>query len=209
MAGLRGKAAALMGQRVRGPGPGAAADAPAVHADETPARAAGGCGTCTWLHRLPHAHAHRGPVADASTPGMFSPATPASSSATATPVLAPHRRAACLVRGPFAQGPEDLYDFEPGSRTGPRRWQPCSSSPPAPRGTPARPGTPALTRRSGQPVTRYRALAADGLRRTSTGYRHRRGRPPDRRRFLNFEDMILRFATRPDLDIFTNDLASY
>ena len=27
------------------------------------------------------------------------------------------------------------------------------------------------------------------------------------RRFLTFEDMILRFATRPDLDIFTNNEA--
>jgi hypothetical protein len=59
-------------------------------------------------------------------------------------------------------------------------------------------------------VTRYRDLAASGLaanlyRRTATAKDARR----IARRFLNFEDMILRFATRPDLDIFTNDLASY
>ena len=57
----------------------------------------------------------------------------------------------------------------------------------------------------GSLVTRYRALAADGLaaniyRRTATAGDARR----IARRFLNFEDMILRFATRPDLDIFTN-----
>ena len=59
-------------------------------------------------------------------------------------------------------------------------------------------------------VTRYRALAAAGLaanlyRRTVTAKDARR----IARRFLSFEDLILRFATRPDLDIFTNDLASY
>ena len=57
-------------------------------------------------------------------------------------------------------------------------------------------------------VTRYRALATSGLaanayRRTATAKDTRR----IARRFLNFEDMILRFATRPDLDIFTNNQA--
>jgi transposase len=55
---------------------------------------------------------------------------------------------------------------------------------------------------------RYRALARDGLasnlyRRTATAKDARR----IARRFLGFEDMILRFATRPDLDIFTNNEA--
>ena len=53
-------------------------------------------------------------------------------------------------------------------------------------------------------VTRYRALAASGLaanlyRRTATA--------SDARRFRSFEDMILRFATRPDLDVFSNNEA--
>ena len=57
-------------------------------------------------------------------------------------------------------------------------------------------------------VTRYRALAAAGLaanlyRRTATAKDARR----IARRFLAFEDLILRFATRPDLDIFTNNEA--
>ena len=56
--------------------------------------------------------------------------------------------------------------------------------------------------------TRYRALAAAGLaanlyRRTATAQDARR----IARRFLSFEDLILRFATRPDLDIFTNNEA--
>jgi transposase len=42
-------------------------------------------------------------------------------------------------------------------------------------------------------------LAANLYRRTATA--------GDARRFLSFEDMILRFATRPDLDIFTNNQA--
>jgi transposase len=57
-------------------------------------------------------------------------------------------------------------------------------------------------------VTRYRALAAAGLatncyRRTATAKDARR----IARRFLAFEDLVLRFATRPDLDIFTNNEA--
>ena len=57
-------------------------------------------------------------------------------------------------------------------------------------------------------VTRYRALAAAGLaaslyRRTATAKDARR----IARRFLSFEDLILRFATRPDLDIFSSNEA--
>src|SRR5205814_9396912 len=57
-------------------------------------------------------------------------------------------------------------------------------------------------------TSRYRTLAADGLavnlyRRTVTAGDARR----IARRFLAFENMILRFATHPDLDIFTNNEA--
>ena len=57
-------------------------------------------------------------------------------------------------------------------------------------------------------LTRYRALAAAGLaanlyRRTATAKDARRLA----RRFLAFEDLILRFATRPDLGIFSNNEA--
>jgi hypothetical protein len=57
-------------------------------------------------------------------------------------------------------------------------------------------------------LTRYRNLAAGGLtanlyRRTATARDARRLA----RRFRDYEDMILRFATRPGLDIFTNNEA--
>ena len=57
-------------------------------------------------------------------------------------------------------------------------------------------------------VDRYRAIATSGLaanvyRRTATAKDARRVA----RRFLKYEDMILRFITRPDLDIFTNNEA--
>jgi transposase len=57
-------------------------------------------------------------------------------------------------------------------------------------------------------LTRYRALTAAGLaanlyRRTATAKDARRLA----RRFRTFEDLILRFATRPDLEIFTNNQA--
>jgi transposase len=47
-------------------------------------------------------------------------------------------------------------------------------------------------------------LAANAYRRTATAKDARR----IARRFLTFEDMILRFAGRPDLDIFTNNEAA-
>jgi transposase len=57
-------------------------------------------------------------------------------------------------------------------------------------------------------VARYRALSAAGLaaslyRRTATAKDARR----IARRFRSFEDLILRFATRPDLDIFPSNEA--
>ena len=57
-------------------------------------------------------------------------------------------------------------------------------------------------------VSHYRAAAAAGLaanlyRRTATAKDTRL----IARRFLSFEDLILRFATRPDLDIFSNNEA--
>jgi transposase len=73
-------------------------------------------------------------------------------------------------------------------------------------------------RQAGQPAldpevldsltTRYRQLATTGL--TANIYRQTATARDARRiaqRFLTFEDMILRFATRPDLDIFTNNEA--
>ncbi len=104
-----------------------------------------------------------------------------------------------------------LYDFEPGKQDWASRMAALLIE--------ARPAA-AAAGLAGQPaldaavldnlVTRYRALAAAGLaanlyRRTATAKDARR----IARRFLGFENLILRFATRPDLDIFSNDLASY
>src|SRR5436190_20660889 len=60
----------------------------------------------------------------------------------------------------------------------------------------------------GDLVDRYRAIATSGLaanvyRRTATAGDARR----IARRFIRHEDLILRFITRPDLDIFTNNEA--
>ena len=62
-----------------------------------------------------------------------------------------------------------------------------------------RPGEP------GRPLpgTGHVRSRREHLRRTATAKDARR----IARKFLNFEDMILRFATRPDLDIFTNNEA--
>jgi transposase len=90
-----------------------------------------------------------------------------------------------------------LPDGRPADR-GPRRRCGC------PPRRPARPGTGRLE----DLLTRYRALTGTGLtanlyRRTATAKEARRLA----RRFRIFEDLILRFATRPDLDIFTNNQA--
>ena len=102
-----------------------------------------------------------------------------------------------------------LYDFEPGKQD----W----ASAMAALLVQAR-GAASAARQAGQSaldaavlddlVARYRELAAAGLaaslyRRTTTAKDARR----IARRFLAFEDLILRFATLPDLDIFSNNEA--
>ena len=212
MAGIRGRAAALVKasrfmDRVRE----LLKTAPAVHADETPARAAAGN---RYVHLACTAyltHMHTGDrSADAIDAGQVLPGY-----------------AGVIVRdGYYGYGHltgalhawcgahllrdlKDLYDFEPGKQD----W----ASKMACLLIEARDAASA-TRQAGQSaldpevldrlVTRYRELAAAGLaanfcRRTAIARDARR----IARRFLNFEDMILRFATRPDLDIFTNNEA--
>jgi transposase len=212
MAGVRGKAAALIGAsgfagRVRD----LLAQAPALFADETPARAAGGL---RYVHLACTAYLtcmHTGDrSADAIDAGQVLPGY-----------------SGVIVRdGYFAYGHltdavhawcgahllrdlKDLYDFEPAQQD----WAAQMAGLLIEARDAARDA-----RLAGQPVldaavledlvTRYRALVTDGLaanlyRRTATAKDARR----IARRFLNFEDMILRFATRPDLDIFTNNEA--
>jgi transposase len=101
---------------------------------------------------------------------------------------------------------KDLYDFEPGKQDWASQMAALLIEARGATRDARAAGNAALDPEIlGSLVTRYRALAADGLaaniyRRTATAGDARR----IARRFLNFEDMILRFATRPDLDIFTN-----
>jgi len=104
---------------------------------------------------------------------------------------------------------KDLYDFEPGKQDWAARMagllieaRDAARDARQARKTALDPGV------LDDLVTHYRVLATSGLaanayRRTATAKDARR----ITRRFLNFEDMILRFATRPDLDIFTNNEA--
>jgi transposase len=212
MAGIRGKAADLVESsgfmtRVRD----LLKAAPAVHADETPARAAGGT---RYVHLACTAyltHMHAGDrSADAIDAGGVLPGY-----------------AGVIVRDGYAgyghltdalhawcgahllRDLKDLYDFEPGKQDWASRMAGLLIE--------ARDAASAA-RQAGQPaldpavledlLTRYRELAAAGLaanlyRRTATAKDARR----IARRFLSFEDLILRFATRPDLDIFTNNEA--
>ena len=102
-----------------------------------------------------------------------------------------------------------LYDFEPAQQ----QWAAQMASLLIEASDAA-----AATRQAGQStlaatvledlVSRYRALAAAGLaahlyRRSATAKDARR----IARRFRAFEDLILRFATHPDLDIFSNNEA--
>jgi len=212
MAGIRGRAAGLVAgsgfmEHVRQ----LLKAAPAVHADETPARAADGM---RYVHLACTAYLtcmHTGDrTADAIDAGQVLPGY-----------------SGVIVRdGYFAYGHltdavhawcgahllrdlKDLYDFEPAQQD----WAAQMAGLLIEARDAARDA-----RLAGQPVldaavledlvTRYRALVTDGLaaniyRRTATAKDARR----IARRFLNFEDMILRFATRPDLDIFTNNEA--
>ena len=94
-------------------------------------------------------------------------------------------------------------------RNGPPRWPACCSGraiPPPPRAAGQGRLSPAVLARL---ITSYHAITAEG--RAINRYRHhsangRTARALTRRLEQN-EDMILCFATRPDLDIFTNNEA--
>ena len=213
VAGVRPKAAALVAasgftDRIKE----LLKDAPAVHADETPARAAGGMRyvhlACTAYLTLMHTGDRS---ADAIDAGGVLPGYTGSLSGTAiTPGTGTSPQRCTPGAGRTCSGTsKTCTTSSPATRTGQPGWPACSSRPATPPGTPARrerqPWTPVSWT---DLVTRYRALATSGLaanayRRTATATDARR----IARRFLNFEDMILRFATRPDLDIFTNNEA--
>jgi transposase len=212
MAGIRGKAAGLVQgsgfmERVRE----LLQSAPAVHADETPARADGGMRYVHLACTAYLAHMHTG---DRSAPAI-----------DAGGVLPGY--AGIIVRdGYFGYGHltdalhawcgahllrdlKDLYDFEPGKQDWAEKMAALLIEARDAAGNARQDGKTALDAAVLEDlVARYRELATAGLaanvyRGTATARDARR----IARRFLNFEDMILRFATRPDLDIFTNNEA--
>jgi transposase len=212
MAGIRGKTAALVQasgfmQRVRE----LLRAAPAVHADETPARAAGGTRyvhlACTAYLTLMHTGDRSAGAIDAGgvLPGYTGIIVRDGYAGYEHLTDALH--AWCGAH--LLRDLKSLYDFEPGKQD----WAvqiACLL-------IEARDAA-AAARQAGQSaldaallddlVTRYRALAAAGL--AANLYRHTATAKDARRiarRFLTFEDLILRFATRPDLDIFTNNEA--
>ena len=212
MAGIRGRAAGLVEasgfmDRVRE----LLKTAAAVHADETPARAAAGTRyvhlACTRYLTHMHAGDRSAEAIDAGQvlPGYQGVIVRDGYAGYGHLTSALH--AWCGVH--LLRDLKGLYDFEPAR-------QECASRM-AGLLIEARDAA-AAARLAGQAaldtavlddlVTRYRALAAEGLaanlyRRTATAKDARRLA----RRFRSFEDMNLRFATRPDLDIFSNNEA--
>ena len=208
MVGIRGKAAALVEasgfiQRARE----LLKAAPAVHADETPARAAAGT---RYVHLACTAyltHLHTGDrSAEAIDAGGMLPGYAGiivRDGYAGYGHLTDALHAWCGAR--LLRDLKGLYDFEAGRQDRASQMACLLIE--------ARDAA-AAARQAGQPaldaavldslVTRYRAPAANGLaanlyRRTATAKDARR----IARRFLSFEDLILRFATRPDLDTFT------
>jgi transposase len=213
VAGVRGKAAAL----VAGSGfidqvKELLKDAPAVHADETPARAAGGLRyvhlACTAYLTLMHTGDRSADAVDAGgvLPG-YTGIIVRDGYHAGYGHLTEALHAWCGSH--LLRDLKDLYDFEPGQQDWAARMaglliEARDAARDARQGgkTALDPGV------LDDLVTRYRALATSALaanayRRTATAKDARR----IARRFLNFEDMILRFATHPDLDIFTNNEA--
>jgi len=212
MAGIRGKAATLIEDsgfmdRVRE----LLKTAPALHADETPARAAGGTRyvhlACTRYLTCMHTGDRSAEAIDSGgvLPGYTGVIVRDGYAGYGHLTDALH--AWCGVH--LLRDLKSLYDFEPAQQ----QWasqmaglliEARDAAAAARLAGRASLGAAALD----ELVTRYRALAAAGLaaslyRRTATAKDARR----IARRFLSFEDLILRFATRPDLDIFSNNEA--
>ena len=212
MAGIRGKAAALIGasgfgDRVRD----LLAQAPALFADETPARAAGGLRyvhlACTAYLTLMHTGDRSGEAIDAGgvLPGYAGILVRDGYHGYAHLTDAAH--AWCAAH--LLRDLKGLHDAGPDTGQWAAKiaclllWARDAAAAARAAGQAAL--DPAVL---DQLTARYRQAAAEGLR----GSRFRHGataRDAGRlaRRLLRYEDMILRFATRPDLDIFTNNEA--
>ena len=212
MAGIRAKAAALVGasgfaDRVRE----LLRAAPAVHADETPARAAGGLRyvhlACTAYLTLMHTGDRSAEAIDAGgvLPGYAGVIVRDGYSGYLHLTGALH--AWCGAH--LLRDLKDLYDFEAGKQDWAEKMAALLiEARDAARDARQNRKTTLDPQTLDSLTSRYRALATGGLaanacRQTATAKDARR----IARRFLHFEDMILRFATRPDLDIFTNNEA--
>jgi transposase len=212
MAGIRGGAAGLVEasgfmDRVRE----LLKASPAVHADETLARAAGGTRyvhlACTRYLTCMHTGDRSAEAIDAGGVLPGNEGVIVRDGYAGYGHLTSALRAWCGVH--LLRDLKGLYDFEPAQQ----EW----ASGMATLLIEARDAA-AAARLVGQSVldavlledlvTRYRELIAAGLatnlyRRTATAKDARRLA----RRFRAFEDLILRFATRPDLEIFSNNEA--
>jgi transposase len=212
MAGIRARAAALIEDsgfmdRVRE----LLKTASAIHADETPARAAGGTRyvhlACTAYLTCMHTGDRSAEAIDSGAvlPGYEGVIVRDGYAGYGHLTSALH--AWCGVH--LLRDLKGLYEFEPKKQ----EW----ASQMAALLIEARDAA-AAARLAGQTaldpavledlLTRYRALAAAGL--AANLYRHTATAKDARRiarRFRTFEDLILRFATRPDLDIFSNNEA--
>ncbi|MGH3410743.1 MAG: IS66 family transposase [Streptosporangiaceae bacterium] len=213
MAGIRGKAAALIQdsgflERVRE----LLKTAPAVHADETPARAAGGMRyvhlACTQYLTLMHTGNRSAAAIDTGgvLPG-YAGVIVRDGYHAGYGHLTDALHAWCGAH--LLRDLKDLYDFEPGKQDWAEKMAALLIEARDAARDARQEGWSALDPEIlDSLLTRYRALTTAGLvanvyRRTATAKDARR----IARRFLSFEDMILRFATRPDLDIFTNNEA--
>jgi transposase len=213
MAGVRAKAAAL----VESSGfmdlvAGLLRQAEAVHADETPARAAGGMRyvhlACTpYLTRMHTGDRSAGAVdAGGVLPG-YCGIIVRDGYHGGYGHLTDALHAWCGAH--LLRDLKDLYEFEPGKQDWAQQMAGLLvEARDAARDARAAGKKVLAPDVLGDVVGRYRAITVSGLagnvyRRTATAKDARRVA----RRFLKHEDMILRFITRPDLDIFTNNEA--
>ena len=185
--------------------------APAIDADETPARTAGGLRylhlACTAYLTLMHTGDRSADAIDAGgvLPGYAGIIVRDGYSGYAHLTDALH--AWCGAH--LLRDLKDLYSFEEGTQDWARDMAALLVEARDAARDARRAGETALDPQVLADLTgRYQELAAAGLaanlyRRTATAGDARR----IARRFLSFEDMILRFATRPDLDMFTNNEA--
>jgi transposase len=213
VAGIRGKAARLIeasgfAQQVRD----LLKAAPALHADETPARAAGGLRyvhlACTSYLTLMHTGDRSGEAIDAGgvLPGYDGILVRDGYNGYAHLTEAAH--AWCGAH--LLRDLTDVHDAEPALQEWAGKMA-CLLLWARDAAAAARAGGKAALDPAvlDELVTSYRAITAEGIE--ASQYRHHNAHARTARalarRFAAFEDMILRFATRPGLDIFTNNEA--